>query len=118
VLGSVPGKIAIMFVGVAGFGQWVWPRTNSRPLISTRGTYTWNRLHSEEFPLARRPTRKENTSGMIVVVEELMSIVEDGPCHLRSKWWERRKFVDEEQKVNTPSEIRVSSIVQQRRGGP
>lgn len=54
-------------------------------VIFVEGTHTWNSLHDELSPLAHRPPRKEKIEKNAVIVEELKSIVEDGPFQLCSK---------------------------------
>ncbi len=60
-------------------------------VIFLEGTHTWNSLHDELSPLAHRPTRKEKIEKNAVIVEELKSIVEDGPFQLCSKTWRGRR---------------------------
>ena len=67
-------------------GQSDLDRGHLRPLIfRCRPTHAGNCLHHGRPPLVRRPTGKDSTEGIVVIVEKLMSIVVGGPCQLISR---------------------------------
>lgn len=105
-------------------GNWTWALVIVQLLCghdSTRGelvvffleycTHTRNGLHDELSPLAHLPTRKEKTKKNVVIVKELRSIVEDGPCQKISKTLRRdgKNVVDRESKHQVFNPRRVES---------
>jgi len=54
----------------------------TRPFSFRSTTYARYSLHDEEFPRTHPPPEKKSTEVMIVIEEQLMSIVRVGPCQV------------------------------------